>query len=204
MGDDFTRAGVAFRSAPRGRKYSREKVCAGNGDGAHLESRRHRDWREVWRASFSPSLIRESNSRKSTPEKEGIHFLLDDVGRGVRHRTRCGPLKIEPKHSIEVAPRSANQPGTDTMTAAHAIVSVSEREAIMPNDSHQRAAEFHDLAAHAHRVAAAHHQKEDHLTGHELSQQAMEHSAKAFKASQEALQKSAMFAKQKQGKSQSK
>jgi hypothetical protein len=70
----------------------------------------------------------------------------------------------------------------------------------MPMDSHQRAAEFHDLAAHAHRVAAVHHEKEDHLTGHELSKQAMEHSAKAYQASQEALQKSAMFAKQKQDK----
>ena len=38
----------------------------------------------------------------------------------------------------------------------------------MPNDSHQRAAEFHELAAHAHRVAAVHHGKEDHLTAHEL------------------------------------
>lgn len=30
----------------------------------------------------------------------------------------------------------------------------------MPSDSGQRAAEFHDLAAHAHRVAAVHHGKE--------------------------------------------
>jgi hypothetical protein len=67
----------------------------------------------------------------------------------------------------------------------------------MPNDSHQRAAEFHDLAAHAHRVAAAHHGKEDHLTGHELARQAMEHSARAQQATQEALQESAMLAKQK-------
>ena len=44
----------------------------------------------------------------------------------------------------------------------------------MPRDSHQRAAEFHEMAAHAHR-AAAHHDKEDHLTGHEHSRQAMEH-----------------------------
>src|SRR5580700_8873346 len=45
----------------------------------------------------------------------------------------------------------------------------------MPYDSHQRAAEFHELAAHAHRVAMAHLDKEDHLTAHELTKQAMEH-----------------------------
>jgi len=53
---------------------------------------------------------------------------------------------------------------------------------------------MHELAAHAHRAAAAHHGKEDHLSGHELSRQAMEHAAKAFRASQEAHQKSASAA----------
>jgi len=46
------------------------------------------------------------------------------------------------------------------------------------------------MAAHAHRAAAVHHGKEDHLTGHEHSKQAMEHAAKAFRHSQEAHQKS--------------
>ena len=54
------------------------------------------------------------------------------------------------------------------------------------NDWHYRAAEFNDLAAHAHRVAAMHHGKEDHQTGQELSKQAMEYSAKAYQYSQEA------------------
>jgi hypothetical protein len=54
------------------------------------------------------------------------------------------------------------------------------------NDWHQRAAEFNDLAAHAHRVAATHHSKEDHQTGQELSRHAMEYSAKAYQYSQEA------------------
>jgi hypothetical protein len=63
-------------------------------------------------------------------------------------------------------------------------------------DVHQRAAEFHDLAAHAHRAAAAHLDKEDHLTGHELSKQAMEHSSNAFQQSQEALRISALLSKQ--------
>ena len=60
----------------------------------------------------------------------------------------------------------------------------------MPNDSHQRAAEFHDLAAHAHRIAATHHAKGDHQTGHEYSRQAMEHSNKACQFTQEAMRKS--------------
>jgi hypothetical protein len=55
---------------------------------------------------------------------------------------------------------------------------------------HQRAAEFHDLAAHAHRVAATHHSQGDFQTGHELSRQAMEYAAKAYRFSQEAHQKS--------------
>ncbi|HEV2417980.1 MAG TPA: hypothetical protein VGX94_09255 [Terriglobia bacterium] len=43
------------------------------------------------------------------------------------------------------------------------------------HDSHQKAAEYHILAAHAHRTAAEHHGQEDHLTGHEHSRQALEH-----------------------------
>lgn len=61
----------------------------------------------------------------------------------------------------------------------------------MPSDSHQRAAEFHELAAHAHRAAAAAHGKGDHLSGHELSRQAMEHASKAFEWSQQAHNNSA-------------
>jgi len=60
----------------------------------------------------------------------------------------------------------------------------------MPNDSHIQAAEFHELAAHAHRVAAAAHGKGDHLTGHELTKKAMEHSDKAFEWTQAAHRKS--------------
>jgi len=60
----------------------------------------------------------------------------------------------------------------------------------MPQNSHYRAAELHEQAAHAHRAAAVHHGKEDHLTGHELSRQALEHANMAFKGSQEAHEKS--------------
>jgi hypothetical protein len=66
-----------------------------------------------------------------------------------------------------------------------------QRIVIMPNDSHQRAAEFHELAAHAHRAAAVHHGKEDHQTGHEHSKQALEYANKAMEWSQQAHQKSA-------------
>jgi hypothetical protein len=38
--------------------------------------------------------------------------------------------------------------------------------------------EFHELAAHPPHVAAGRPDKEGHLTGHQHSQQAMEHSAK--------------------------
>jgi len=60
----------------------------------------------------------------------------------------------------------------------------------MPNDSHRKAAEFHELAAHAHRAASVHHGKEDHQTGHEYSKQALEHANKALQWSQEAHGKS--------------
>jgi hypothetical protein len=52
--------------------------------------------------------------------------------------------------------------------------------AMVMHESQQIAAEHHDLAAHAHRTGAEHHGKEDHLTGHETSRQALEHSNKAY------------------------
>lgn len=42
------------------------------------------------------------------------------------------------------------------------------------HDSYQKAAELHDGAAHAHRVAEQH-GKEEHLSGSESSRQALEH-----------------------------
>jgi hypothetical protein len=46
------------------------------------------------------------------------------------------------------------------------------------------------MAAHAHRSAAVHHGKGDHITGQEYSRQAMEHSAKAYELTQFAHRKS--------------
>jgi hypothetical protein len=56
-------------------------------------------------------------------------------------------------------------------------------------DSHQKAIEYHNLAAHAHRAAAVHHGQEEHLTGHEHSRQALEHSNTAYQHSLEMYQK---------------
>lgn len=49
----------------------------------------------------------------------------------------------------------------------------------------QQLAELHNLAAHAHNAAAVAHGKGDHLTAHELSQQAHEHSMNALKLAEE-------------------
>jgi hypothetical protein len=50
-------------------------------------------------------------------------------------------------------------------------------------ENHQRAAEMHNLAAHAHRAADQHGQGE-HLTSHEQSRLALEHSQRAHEHSQ--------------------
>jgi hypothetical protein len=50
-------------------------------------------------------------------------------------------------------------------------------------ENHQRAAELHDLAAHAHRTAEERRGKQDHLADSELSRQLLEHSENAHKLS---------------------
>ena len=55
----------------------------------------------------------------------------------------------------------------------------------MPQSVHDRAAELHNLASHAHAAAAVAYQKGDHLTAHELSQKAHEHSILAHQHSVE-------------------
>jgi len=56
----------------------------------------------------------------------------------------------------------------------------------MPGESHRKAAEQHERAAHAHRTAAAHQEQGEYLSATELSRHALEHAAKAFQESQEA------------------
>lgn len=65
----------------------------------------------------------------------------------------------------------------------------------MPRSLHNRVAELHNRAAHAHTVAATAHGKGDHLTAHELSKQALEHSMNAHKLTEELLTKVAKSGK---------
>jgi len=65
----------------------------------------------------------------------------------------------------------------------------------MPQSTHDRAAELHNLAAHAHEAAAASHAKGDHLTANELSKQALEHSMNASKLAKKLAAKSAKSVK---------
>jgi hypothetical protein len=58
------------------------------------------------------------------------------------------------------------------------------------HDSHRKAAEYHDLAAHAHRTASEHNEKGDHESGAEHSRRALEYSNKAYLHAQEAHNKS--------------
>ncbi len=51
----------------------------------------------------------------------------------------------------------------------------------MPQSTHAHAAELHNLAAHAHAIAAIAHGKGEHLTAHELTARAHEHSRNANK-----------------------
>jgi len=53
---------------------------------------------------------------------------------------------------------------------------------------------MHEKAAHAHRVAAAHHGMEDHQSAHEMSREALDHSRRAFELAQEAHRRSSKTA----------
>jgi hypothetical protein len=55
----------------------------------------------------------------------------------------------------------------------------------MPQSMHDRTAELHNLAQHAHASAAAAHGKSDHLTAHELSKRALEYSMDAYRHSEQ-------------------
>jgi hypothetical protein len=65
----------------------------------------------------------------------------------------------------------------------------------MPQSTHDRAAELHNLAAHAHAAAAVAHNKGDHATAHELSRQAYEHSMNVRKLAEELAAKDERAAK---------
>jgi hypothetical protein len=61
----------------------------------------------------------------------------------------------------------------------------------VPQSPHNRIAELHNLAAHAHSAAAVAHDKGDHLTAHELTRQAHEHSMNVKKLADELATKKA-------------
>jgi hypothetical protein len=61
----------------------------------------------------------------------------------------------------------------------------------MTQSTHDRAAELHNLAAHAHAAAAVAHGKGDHLTAHELTKQAHEHSMNVHKLAEALAKKDA-------------
>jgi hypothetical protein len=61
----------------------------------------------------------------------------------------------------------------------------------MPQSTHERIAELHNLAAHVHEAASVAHGKGDHLSAHELSKKALEHSMSAFGLSEKLAAESA-------------
>ena len=57
--------------------------------------------------------------------------------------------------------------------------------------THNRIAELHNFAAHAHVAAAVAHGKGDHMVAHELTKQAHEHSMNVYKLAEELAAKDA-------------
>ncbi len=57
-------------------------------------------------------------------------------------------------------------------------------------DLHRKAAEQHELAAHAHRTAAEHNEKGDGVAGSWHAERALEYSDHAYKLAKEAHNKS--------------
>jgi len=70
-----------------------------------------------------------------------------------------------------------------------------DKEDTMPQSTHNRLSELHNLAAHAHSAAAVAHGKGDHLTAHELTRQAHEHSMNVYKLAEELATKKATSSK---------
>ena len=58
------------------------------------------------------------------------------------------------------------------------------------HESHRKAAEQHELAAHSHRTAAEHNEKGDNEAGDWHAQRAMEQSNHAYRLAKEAHNKS--------------
>ncbi len=68
------------------------------------------------------------------------------------------------------------------------------------HNTHTTAAEFHELAAHAHRTAAEHNEKGDNETGNWHSTRALEYADRAYSLAREAHSKSGQIETLPQGK----
>jgi hypothetical protein len=79
--------------------------------------------------------------------------------------------------------------------AALAMTDSAVEETAMPETTLYRITELHNLAIHAHKAAAAAHAKGDHLTAHELSKQALEHSMNACRLAEQLAEEAAKSAK---------
>jgi len=99
----------------------------------------------------------------------GLYSLLDKEG---THRGRS-IIRTPKNHSHDPSPDGLHRIG---------------QENTMPQSTHDRAAELHNLAEHTHASAAAAHAKADHLTAHELSKKALEHSQNAHKHSEQLVE----------------
>jgi hypothetical protein len=113
------------------------------------------------------------------------------------YTSRRSPAILFALAASRVPPGGARQTSRIFSAAIHWLCNSIANDSgdLMTYDSHQRAAEFHMLAAHAHQAAAAHHGKEDHLTAHEQSRQAMEYASKAFEFSKQAHDESSVIFK---------
>ncbi len=60
----------------------------------------------------------------------------------------------------------------------------------MMHHTHNEAADFHDMAAHAHRTAAEHNEKGENEAGNWHSARALEYSERAYRLAREAHNKS--------------
>jgi len=83
-----------------------------------------------------------------------------------------------------IAQRNTLQNGKLVLSSGAVRISYP-RGKTMPQSTHDRAAELHGLAEHIHVAGVASHDKADHLTSHELSQEADEHSATKRRSDEE-------------------
>ncbi len=132
----------------------------------------------------------------------GVMLQIREVSRsGWKQETRCKPLPKMVSSMAETRthrkslpagcrgrhPRIVleRRPALRARIAGPNVSIHSARRRPMPQSTHNRLAELHNLAAHYHTAAATAHGKGDHRTAHELSRQAHEHSVNAHRLADE-------------------